>query len=273
MFAFTGTAHEGRMSKRTNIQSTYARTAGIPRSSDLLGCFWVADVWWIFFWGWGKSTQKIMGGSGWGTTYNPFSLRVKRRVICFLRCKPTKNTGGRRRDTDYIILDLDFFCFFLHLGFLKMQLVCGEIFGFQVLQSTLGWRILHNQASCFGWFAGHFCDKIPDIFVHFHYSWLICIPSLSFGTNHCRWYNPLKRMNSSFYILKNPVHSNHNHNTPPNSNQPLGGWVPRTWFFVVIESSPFIKAILERGLATRSLLKGISDLPDSPWCCWSTYYT
>ena len=58
-----------------------------------------------------------MGGSGGGTTYNPFSLRVKRRVICFLRCKATKNTGGRRRDTDYMILDLDFFCFSYTLAF------------------------------------------------------------------------------------------------------------------------------------------------------------
>lgn len=201
-----------------------------------------------FFFGVGKIYTKNNGRVG-GRHYiqSIFFTCEKASYLLFAMQSNKKHRWEKKRHWLYDIRSR-FFLFFLHLGFLKMQLVCGEIFGFQVLQSTLGWRILLNQASCFGLFAGHFCDNIPDIFVHFHYSWLICIPSLSFGTDHCRWYNPLKRMNSSFYSLKKSVPSNHNHNTPPNSNQPLGGWVPMTWFFVVIESSPIYKKPFWKGV-------------------------
>ena len=109
------------MSKRTNIQSTYAPTAGAPR----------------------KSTQKIMGlGAVWGRQYTKkdtfisiFFMIEEASYIDFWRCKPTKNTSERRRDTIYSISN---FVFFLNLGFFKMQLMCGEISGFQVLQINFG---------------------------------------------------------------------------------------------------------------------------------------
>lgn len=164
LFAFTGTAHEGRMSKRTNIQSTYAPTAGIPRSSDLgRGVF-----------GW------RMGGFG-GRQYTKkdtfisiFFMFEKGEVHTFLRCKATKNHRWEKKRHWLYDIRSRILCFSYTLAFFK----CGEISGFQVLQST--------KASCLiGWFPGHLCGTIPDIFVH----WYV-IPSLSFSTDHFNWYYP-----------------------------------------------------------------------------------